>query len=175
MGVSLVAALSLTLSACPAGKGAAGDAHWPKASALKPAPLPSGATWVGVFFLNSAGSRGTMHVLSSGDNKIHGCWIAEDKHAVATFIGTTNENIAMFDWTERRIGSASTPSRLTAYLVMVVDAEGRTRVSGEYGEDLANDGGNKWEGVRQKNQEPKEDGCKLDSGDAVPIEGGNLN
>ncbi len=168
-------AVGIALTGCPSGKGGPGDAQWPKAGQVKTAPLPSGASWVGVFFINSSGSRGTMHILSSGDEKIHGCWIAEDKHATASFVGTTKDNLAMFDWTEKRVGFAGPPSRLTAYLVMSSDAEGRVRVAGEYGEDLTNDGGNKWEGVRQKNQEPKEDGCKLEAGDTVPTEGGNLN
>lgn len=168
-------AVGIALTGCPSGKGGPGEAQWPKAGQVKTAALPSGASWVGVFFINSSGSRGTMHILSSGDEKIHGCWIAEDKHATASFVGTTKDNLAMFDWTEKRVGFAGPPSRLTAYLVMSSDAEGRVRVAGEYGEDLTNDGGNKWEGVRQKNQEPKEDGCKLEAGDTVPTEGGNLN
>jgi hypothetical protein len=152
------------------GGGGPGTARWPKASTLKATALPTGASWHGVWFINTPGSRGTMHVLETNDGKFHGCWMAEDKHARATFVGTLNDNIAMFDWTQKRIGFAGAPERVTAYLVMEPQDDGRHKVSGEYGVDLANDAGNRWEGIKQKNQEPKEDGCKIEEGDTVPTD-----
>src|SRR5690606_29280866 len=103
-------------------------------------------------------------------DKFYGCWIAEDKHARATFVGTYKENVAMFDWTEKRVGFAGAPERVTAYLVMTPDPDGRDRVKGEYGSDLSDDSGNTWEGIRQRNQEPRPDGCKLDEGDTLPTD-----
>jgi hypothetical protein len=153
---------------CNGGAGSAGGASWPNASKLKAQPLPSGITWTGVYFINTMGSRGTMHLFVAEENKIHGCWLAEDKHARATFLGEVNENIAKFDWTEKKVGFTGAPTHITAYLVLTPDPEGRHHVAGEYGEDATNDGGNKWEGIKQKNQEPKEDGCRLEAGDTVP-------
>lgn len=168
------AVVAVSLFACNGGKSGDGP-QWPTAEKIKPQPLPTGASWIGVFFINTPGTRGTMHILSSGDDKIHGCWLAEDKHAVAKFIGTIKENVAMFDWTQKRVGFAGAPDRVTAYLVMTPDAEGKHKVKGEYGENLSNDGGSPWEGVRQKNAEPKEDGCKLEEGDTLPSETKPLN
>lgn len=165
---------ALLLVACSGGKSGNGPA-WPTAEKIKTSPLPDGASWNGVFFINTPGSRGTMHILLSGDDKIHGCWLAEDKHARATFVGTIKDNVAMFDWTQKRVGFAGAPDRVTAYLVMTADAEGRHKVKGEYGENLSNDAGSVWEGVRQKNAEPKEDGCKLEEGDTLPSETKPLN
>lgn len=166
-----VFAVGAILAGCPSsGGGAAGGPQWPTASKLSPTPLPVGASWHGVFFINTPGTRGTMHVLLSGDDKIHGCWLAEDKHARATFVGTIKENIAMFDWTQKRVGFAGAPERVTSYLVMTPDPEGRHRVKGEYGADLSSDAGSTWEGIKQKNAEAKDDGCKLEEGDTLPGE-----
>lgn len=164
---ALLAAFSF--AACKGSGGSGGGSpQWPTASKLSPQPLPQNASWHGVWFINTPGSRGTMHILTTGDDKFHGCWIAEDKHARATFVGTMKENIAMFDWTQKRVGFAGAPEHVTAYLVMTPDAEGRHKVKGEYGVDVSSDSGNGWEGIKQKNQDPKEDGCKLDEGDTLP-------
>lgn len=174
---ALVLAASLALSSitgCP-GSGSANGPNWPNAEKVKTAPLPAGASWNGVFFINTPGSRGTMHILLSGEDKIHGCWLAEDKHARATFVGVIKDNLAMFDWTQKRVGFAGAPDRVTAYLVMTPDPEGKHKVKGEYGENMKNDGGSTWEGVRQKNAEPKEDGCRLEEGDTLPSEDKPLN
>jgi hypothetical protein len=160
----------LALAGCKGGGGAAGSPQWPVAEKLTPTPLPAGVNWHGVWFISTAGSRGTMHILTTSDDKFHGCWMAEDKHARATFTGTMKENIAMFDWTQKRVGFAGAPDHVTAYLVLTPDAEGRHKVKGEYGTDVNNDGGNNWEGIKQKNAEPKEDGCKLEEGDTLPSE-----
>lgn len=168
------AVVLLTLTGCPSGKSGEGP-QWPNGEKVKATPLPTGASWNGVFFISTPGTRGTMHILLSGDDKIHGCWLAEDKHAVAKFVGTIKENVALFDWTQKRVGFAGAPDRVTAYLVMTADAEGKHKVKGEYGENMSNDGGSNWEGVRQKNAEPKEDGCKLEEGDTLPSEGKPLN
>lgn len=166
--------VALFLVGCPSG-GSANGPNYPTASKIKPQPLPSGASWNGVFFINTAGSRGTMHILLSGDDKFHGCWLAEDKHARATFVGTFKDNVAMFDWTQKRVGFAGAPDRVAAYLVMSPDPEGKHRVKGEYGENLTTDTGTSWEGVRQKNAEPKEDGCRLEEGDTLPTDVKPLN
>jgi hypothetical protein len=161
-------AVGLLLAGCPStGGGSAGGAQWPTASKLTPQPLPSTASWHGVFFINTAGTRGTMHILLTSEDKFHGCWLAEDKHARATFVGTVKENIAMFDWTQKKVNFAGAPERVTAYLVMTPDPEGRHKVKGEYGPDLSSDSGSAWEGIRQKNADPKEDGCKLEEGDTL--------
>jgi hypothetical protein len=163
---------ALSLAAC--GNGAAnanGPAKWPKADGITTAALPSTVSWQGVWFINTGGSRGTMHLFVSSDDRIHGCWLAEDRHARATFIGQVKDNVAKFDWTERRVGFAGPPAHVSAYLVMTPSAEdGRDRVQGEYGETTATDSGSPWEGVRQLRKEPSEDGCKLEEGDAVPTE-----
>ncbi|MBI2389871.1 MAG: hypothetical protein HYV09_09785 [Deltaproteobacteria bacterium] len=166
------AALTTALTGCPSGSGGGpGSPQWPTASKITPQTLPPGVSWHGVWFINTAGTRGTMHILlSGGEDKFHGCWLAEDKHARATFTGTLKENVAMFDWTQKRVGFAGAPERVTAYLVLTPDAEGRHKVKGEYGADVSSDSGSPWEGIRQKNAEPKEDGCKLEEGDTLPGE-----
>jgi hypothetical protein len=112
-----------------------------------------------------------MHLFESGDNRVHGCWIAEDKHSRATFTGTAKDNLVMLDWTEKLIGFAGAPTRMTAYLVLTPDPDqGKHKIAGEYGNDVSNDGGNPWDGILLKNQEPKEDGCKIDEGETVPVE-----
>lgn len=174
LSLCFVAATALLASCNGSGNNPNGP-NWPTASSLKPQSLPGNATWHGVWFINTPGTRGTMHILLSGDDKFHGCWIAEDKHARATFVGTYKDNVAMFDWTQRLVGVAGAPQRVTAYLVMSVDDEGRFKVKGEYGEDMKNDSGSPWEGVKQKNQEPKEDGCKLEEGDTLPTDVKPLN
>ena len=171
-------ALFASLAGCPSSgsAGGPGSPQWPTGSKLKGSPMPATASWTGVYFINTPGTRGTMHLLASGDEKFHGCWIAEDKHAKATFVGTIKENVALFDWTQKRVGFAGAPDRVTAYLVMTPDAEGGKHVvKGEYGADLTSDAGSPWEGIRQKNAEPKEDGCKLEEGDTLPGESKPLN
>ncbi len=157
--------LALTLNACGPKPTTVGAAQFPTASKLSPTALPQGVTWSGVWFINTAGSRGTMHILMSGEDKFHGCWMAEDKHARATFVGTAKENIAMFDWTQRKVGFVGAPERVSAYLILTPVEDGRHKIKGEYGGDLSSDSGNTWEGIKQKNAEPKEDGCKLEEGD----------
>ena len=112
-----------------------------------------------------------MHVLSGGDDKVHGCWLAKDKHARATFTGTVKENIAELDWIERRVGFVGPASKSTGYFVMTPDAEnGSDKIAGQFGDDESNDSGHPWEGVRQKHTEPSEDGCKLEEGETVPTD-----
>ena len=173
IGVLAVAALCIATTGCPSG-GAAGEAQWPNASKIKTEPLAGNAEWPGVYFINTAGSRGYMHLLSSGGDSFHGCWLAEDRHSRATFTGKIKDNVAMFDWTESKVGFAGPPSRLSAYLVYTSVADGRDTVAGKYGDDLTNDGVNDWAGVKQKGQAPKEDGCKLDQGDMIQTEGKQL-
>lgn len=174
LGVLAAAALCLATAGCPNGSGPAGSPQWPAASKIKPEPLSGTSEWPGVYFINTAGSRGYMHLLSSGSGGIHGCWLAEDRHARATFTGTVQDNLAKFDWTENKVGFAGPPSHLTAYLVMTPQPDGRDKVAGKYGEDLSDDGVNDWQGVKQKGQTPKEDGCKLDEGDTIQTEGKGL-
>lgn len=166
---SLFVVALASLAGCPSG-GGSGSPQWPNASKISTQPLPSNASWQGVWFISTPGSRGTMHLFTQSDDKLHGCWIAEDKHARATFTGTYKDNVAMFDWTQKRVGFAGAPEHVTAYLVMTPDPDGRHKVKGEYGVDVSNDGGNNWEGIKQKNADPKEDGCKLDEGDTLPSE-----
>lgn len=172
--LAAVAALCLATAGCPGTSGPAGSPQWPAASKVETKPLTGSSEWPGVYFINTAGSRGYMHLLSSGGENIHGCWLAEDRHARATFTGTVKDNLAKFDWTENKIGFAGPPSHLTAYLVMTPTTDGRDKVEGQYGEDVSNDGVNTWGGVKQKGQAPKEDGCKLDEGDAIQPEGKGL-
>ena len=158
---------------CPSsggGGGGTGSPQWPVGSKKGTTALPSNVSWQGVYFISTPGTRGTMHLFTGSDEKIHGCWMAEDKHAKATFTGTVKDNLALFDWTEKKIGFAGAPTRITAYMVMDADPEGRHRVKGEYGADLSSDSGSVWEGIRQKNAEPKEDGCKIEEGETIPTE-----
>lgn len=173
LGVT-IATLCLAVAAmgCPSGGGAGnGSPNWPKASTLTPTPLPAGVSWHGVYFINTAGTRGTMQLMEGGEDKVHGCWIAEDKHAKATFTGTYKDNVLKLDWTEKRIGFAGAPTKMTAYFVMTPDPEnGKHLIKGEYGDSESNDSGNPWEGIRQKNADPKEDGCKIEEGETIPVE-----
>jgi hypothetical protein len=173
-GLLAAAVVCLATAGCSGSRGPAGSPQWPSAEKVSTQALPSGTEWPGVYFINTAGSRGYMHLLSSGGENIHGCWLAEDKHARATFTGTVKDNLAMLDWTENKVGFAGKPSHLTAYLVLTPDAEGRDKVQGKYGEDVSNDGVFEWAGVRQKGQSPKEDGCKLDEGDTIETPGKGL-
>jgi hypothetical protein len=128
--------------------------------------LPNDTSWQGVYFISTPGTRGTLQLIGEGD--ITGCWLAEDHHSFARFQGKTKDNVAMLDWTETRVGFPGPPAHVTAYLVMTPDPEThKDKVSGEYGKDTDNDGGDKWEGVRQINREPKMDACKPEAGDAV--------
>lgn len=166
-------ALATGLLACPSGGAGSGNGSpaWPKASTLQTTPLPGSVSWTGVYFINTPGSRGTMHLLEGGDNRVHGCWLAEDKHARATFTGTEKDNLVMLDWTEQRIGFAGAPTRMTAYLLLTPDTEtGKNTIKGEYGGDLSNDSGSPWEGILLKNQDPKENGCQIEEGESMPVE-----
>jgi hypothetical protein len=167
-----IAIAGFTLGGCPSGGGAGnGSPAWPKASSLQTTALPGTVSWTGVYFINTPGSRGTMHLMTGGDNRVHGCWLAEDKHARATFTGTEKDNLVMLDWTEQRIGFAGAPTRMTAYLILTPDNEtGTNTIKGEYGADLSNDSGSAWEGILLKNQDPKEDGCKIEEGESMPVE-----
>jgi len=172
LGFALTA-VALCTAGCPSGgggSGGAGSPQWPNGSKKATSPLPGTVSWTGVYFINTPGTRGTMHLFAGADDKMHGCWMAEDKHAKATFTGTIKDNLALFDWTEKKIGFAGAPARITAYLLMDPDAEGKHKVHGEYGNDLSNDSGSQWEGIRQKNAEPKEDGCKIEEGETIPTE-----
>lgn len=165
--------LAAFLAGCPSGGkgGVAGEPQWPISSKIATTPLPGTVSWTGVYFINTPGTRGTMHLFEGNEGKVHGCWLAEDKHAKATFVGESKDNLVKLDWTEKRIGFAGAPVHLTAYFVMTPDVEGgKHLIKGEYGNDISSDGGSPWEGIRQKNAEPKEDGCKLDEGETVPVE-----
>jgi hypothetical protein len=167
--ITLGASLALALAGCPSAGGGT-TPKWPRGSSITPTPLPSDVQWQGVYFISTPGTRGTMHLLG-GEEGIHGCWIAEDKHATAKFSGKVKDNVALFDWTEKQVGHMGAPTRATAYLVLTPDPEhGKHKIAGEYGENLSDDGGSKWEGIRQPSREPSDDGCKLDKGDAVGVD-----
>ncbi len=55
---------------CPSASGPNynAKAQWPKASSITPQALPAGVGWQGVWFISTAGSRGTMHLFTEGDD-----------------------------------------------------------------------------------------------------------
>ncbi|MFI5302526.1 MAG: hypothetical protein ACHREM_30925 [Polyangiales bacterium] len=165
---SIAAVAAVSIGACAGGGGAGGPGapRWPHAEHVSSEPLPNDVMWQGVYFISTSGTRGMLHVIGEGD--VQGCWMAEDHHAVAHFQGKTKDNVLMLDWSEKRVGFPGPPAHVTAYLVMTPDTEGhKDKVAGEYGKDTQNDGGDKWEGVRQHGKEPSLDACKVEAGDTV--------
>lgn len=164
---AVVAFAAVVIAGCGgSGAGGPGAPRWPHAESVSTEPLPNDVQWQGVYFISTPGTRGTLHLIGDGD--ITGCWMAEDHHSFARFQGKTKDNVAMLDWTEKRVGFPGPPAHVTAYLVMTPDPEThKDKVAGEYGKDTQNDGGDKWEGVRQLNREPNLDACKPEAGDSV--------
>lgn len=143
-----LAASSLTLlDACG---GAGGSSHSAK---VKPADMPSGASWTGVYF-NPV--YGMLHLVHTGSN-MEGKWKRADGSAWGELNGPVTGNVFHFEWTEHRIGmvgpSATTKGR--GYFVYKRPPGDNVddTLSGEWG--LATDEtGNQWDCVKQRNVQP---------------------
>src|SRR5437870_4202273 len=80
--------IALPIAGCPASRGGERSAQsprpveprWPNGLRMSFRPLPAYAWWRGVYVIDREGMRGTMHLFTGAENKLHGCWLAEDKH-----------------------------------------------------------------------------------------------
>lgn len=145
---ALLLASPLALSACGPSKPATIKAE------LTPDNMPSGALWDGVYF-NAV--WGNLHIITSG-NEFQGKWKRTDESAYGQMKGTTNGNIARFEWTEHTVGmvgpSASTSGRGYFRYTRPAGDNVDDRLIGEWGFGESEAGGGEWDAIKQRNKDP---------------------
>ena len=156
----LTFASAATISACVSG----GTAAESKTAKVSPGEMPAGAKWAGVYYHSV---YGYLHITETGTGLV-GRWKTSDGTRWGELSGSTEGNLAKFEWTEHKMGMVG-PSSITkgkGYFVYTrptgdnVDDE----LHGEWGlED--SETGNSWDCVKQRNQKPD---LKSVHGDEAP-------
>jgi hypothetical protein len=116
----------------------------------KPGPLPSGASFYGVW---QSPQYGNMHLCQSG-NQVVGDYV---KHERAGRIqGTVEGDLLIFRWEDRRELVAGKPQvrRGRGYFRIQIAEDGDQYIQGEWGMDEDLSGGGPWNAVKLRRGEP---------------------
>lgn len=116
----------------------------------KPGPLPTGATFYGVW---QSPQYGNMHLCQSG-NQVVGDYV---KHERAGRIqGTVEGDLLIFRWEDRRELVAGKPQvrRGRGYFRIQIGEDGDQYIQGEWGMDEDLTGGGPWNAVKLRRGEP---------------------
>jgi len=128
----------------------------PNAAQLKPAEMPEGAEWKGVYY---SSVYGDLHLKEDGGTLV-GKWRTVSGDANGEMTGKTEGNLYRYEWTERKIGligPAATRSGKGYFKYTRKPAQEGIQDSdelvGQWGLN-EKDSGNEWKAVKQKNREP---------------------
>jgi hypothetical protein len=124
-----------------------------KVATVKPSEMPAGGKWTGVYY-NTV--FGYLHVTETGSG-IVGRWRTTDGTKWGELSGSTEGNLAHFEWTEHKIGMVgpTSISKGKGYFVYKrpEDPNGDDTLTGEWGlED--SETGSSWDCTKQKNMKP---------------------
>lgn len=159
--------LALTLGGAVLGTAACGGPGAQTAK-IKPADMPEGETWTGVYFHPV---YGYLH-MEENEANIRGKWKRTDQSGWGELSGTKKGNVAHFTWKEYKSGVVGGAQTGRGYFVYkkTEDME-QAQLKGEYG--LGGDEvGSPWDCVKQARMTPDLKSIGGDTGSAVPASGG---
>lgn len=150
----------LVLAALPVALGAAAcgtPPEKPKTASVKPDNMPEGGSWTGVFFDPQFGMLHLVH----HDTNVSGRWKRPNGSAWGELNGPVVGNVAHFEWTEHKIGlvgpAAVTKGRGYFVYTKAAGENADDELHGEWGLG-ANEAGNPWTCVKQRNITPDPNG-----------------
>lgn len=148
---ALILACAVSLST--AVTGCAGNKNDPlTADHIKPAPMPEGGEWHGVYYNQL---YGFLH-LTENSGAVQGAWRTTAGDKWGELYGETDGNLFRYTWMEHKVGvvgpNATTEGK--GYFVYTVPNPDEPHViAGEWGLGEA-EAGHTWDGLKQLNMEP---------------------
>jgi hypothetical protein len=146
--VPLALGSAALIGACD--KGGGGSA---KAPNIKPGEMPESASWNGVYFNTQFGN---LHLVETGD-AIAGKWKTTDGSKWGELNGPVKGNVLHFEWTEHKIGMVGPTSISKGKGYFIYKRPEGDNVDdvlkGEWGLG-ADEAGNEWDCVKQRNLKP---------------------
>jgi hypothetical protein len=127
-----------------------GGSSQPKFAQVKAGEMPSGETWVGVYFNQE---YGYLHMIDQ-DGSIVGRWRRTNGSFWGEMSGTAEGNVLHFTWKEHKVGGVgpSAESHGTGVFVYKM-GEAAGELKGQYALDDSNSVGG-WDCVKQTNMKP---------------------
>jgi hypothetical protein len=158
LGLALALAAPLaTTAACSGNKQGAGA----KAANLKPGEMPADGDWTGVYYSQLFGM---LHLVRDGD-AIIGRWRTAAGDKWGELHGEADGDLLRYEWTEHRIGyvgpNATTHGKGYFRYVVPPGENVDHEIHGEWGLD-ADETGNPWEAIKQRNTAPDLDSVMPD-------------
>jgi hypothetical protein len=145
--VPLALGSAALIGACDKGGGSV------KAPNIKPGEMPESASWNGVYFNTQFGN---LHLVETGD-AIAGKWKTTDGSKWGELNGPVKGNVLHFEWTEHKIGMVGPTSISKGKGYFIYKRPEGDNVDdvlkGEWGLG-ADEAGNEWDCVKQRNLKP---------------------
>ncbi len=146
---------------------ACGGGQTAKFAQVKAGEMPSGETWVGVYY-NPV--YGYLHVIQQ-DGNIVGRWKRTDGSHWGELSGTAQGNVLHFTWTEHKYGTVgpSADSHGSGQFIYKMPTDGKIpELDGQYALDDSKDLGD-WHCVKQLNQKPDLDSINGKTNDNMGV------
>ncbi len=135
---------------------------------IKAGPLPSGETWVGVYY-NPV--YGYLHMVEQGGNVV-GRWKRTDASHWGELSGTAEGNVMHFAWKEHQYGAVGPSADVKGTGIFVYKmGEAAPELAGKYALDDSDTVG-KWDCVKQNNTKPDINSINGDNPSDAPSGGG---
>lgn len=165
----LLVAASIGFAAL-ASVGCGGGSGAPKTADVKPADMPEGADWTGVYY---SPTYGYLHVVQEGQ-QVNGKWLRPQKDRWGTVHGTATGDLLKFNWTEYTSGVVGPNSKREGkgYFKYKRPPGGNVddQIVGEIGQG-GDEVGDAWEAIKQRNMNPDLD--SIGGTGATDLEGGD--
>lgn len=142
---AVVAPLTFGVVACGGGEEV-------KHAQVKAGSMPEKGEWQGVYY---SPIYGYLHIVADGSS-VNGGWRTAAGDAFGELHGEIDGNLLKYEWKERRIGAvgADAIKKGKGYFVYTIPTEDEAHeIQGEWGLG-ANEAGNTWKAVKQKNMPP---------------------
>lgn len=165
----LLTVAALALLVVPVSLAACGGSSGATAANIKPADMPEGEAWTGVYFHPVFGY---LHLVEQ-DTSVRGKWKRADQSAWGELSGTKVGNVLHFQWTEHKyglVGPAADQHGKGVFVYKVGDNK-IAELDGQYG--LNDDEvGSEWHNIKQQNLKPDLDSITGDLGGTAPAGAG---
>jgi len=135
-----------------AGVAACGSGGGAKFANVKAGEMPSGESWVGVYY-NPV--YGYLHMIEQ-DGNIVGRWRRTDGGHWGELSGTVQGNVMHFTWTEHKVGGVgpSADSKGSGVFVYTMGQNDIPELGGQYALDDSDSPPGDWHCVKQKGMKP---------------------
>ena len=160
--VVLLAIAGGSLVGCPGGNGG-------RVATVKQGEMPSGESWMGVYYHPVFGY---LH-MQENSSSVVGKWRREDQSAWGELSGTVTGNLVHFAWQEHKYGlvGPSADSKGKGYFVYKMGANNTPELDGQYGVGDDEVGGD-WHNIKQTGKKPDLNSISGDMKGLAPNSGG---